>query len=437
MPDPAGSTPDPPDEPTAPDVAALTVAAPEVLADSLQEYMRAWLVRIRSGGSGALPIIAGLVVIVVFFQIEQSTFLTSVNIVNLLVQAAEFILLGVAEIFALLLSEIDLSIGYTAAVGAFIIAELIAPPVNLPWWIAILAGIAVTGGFGALQGTLITRLGLPSFVVTLGGLLFMNGVMLELANIDSSAVGGVIPIDSNSPVYKLVNSNMSPAMSWIVLAVAIAGFAAVSLSRSKRRRSQGLTTPPVGVTIFTIAVTALGGTAVVFVCNLNRGALTPLRGVPWVVPFVLVILVACTWLLARTRLGRYIYAIGANPEGARRAGINVARIRTAGFALCGMTAGIAGLVYESRLGSMSTSVQGGNLVLYAVAAAVIGGTSLFGGRGRPLHALLGGVIIATVFNGLGLMGVSDAVQFISTAIVLIAAVTLDSVVRRRAASGGR
>jgi D-xylose transport system permease protein len=426
---------DPSDAPAVSDE-ELTVAAPEILAGSLQEYMRAWLTRIRNGESGALPIIGGLVVIVIFFQIEQSSFLTSGNIVNLLAQAAEYILFGVAEIFALLLSEIDLSVGYTAAVGAFIIAELIAPPVNLPWWIAILAGLAVTGAFGALQGTLITRLGLPSFVVTLGGLLFMNGVMLELANVDSSAVGGVINIDPNSPVAKLVNSNMSPALGWIALAVAIGLFAFVSLSRAARRRSQGLSAPPIGVTIFTVAITAIGGIVVVVVCNLNRGALTPLRGVPWVVPFVLLILIAWTWLLSRTRLGRYIYAIGANPEGARRAGINVARIRTAGFALCAMTAGIAGLVYESRLGSMSTSVQGGNLVLYAVAAAVIGGTSLFGGRGRPLHALLGGIIIATVFNGLGLMGVSDAVQFIATAIVLIAAVTLDSLVRRRSAAGG-
>jgi D-xylose transport system permease protein len=426
---------DPSDAPAVSDE-ELTVAAPEILAGSLQEYMRAWLTRIRNGESGALPIIGGLVVIVIFFQIEQSSFLTSGNIVNLLAQAAEYILFGVAEIFALLLSEIDLSVGYTAAVGAFIIAELIAPPVNLPWWIAILAGLAVTGAFGALQGTLITRLGLPSFVVTLGGLLFMNGVMLELANVDSSAVGGVINIDPNSPVAKLVNSNMSPALGWIALAVAIGLFAFVSLSRAARRRSQGLSAPPIGVTIFTVVITAIGGIVVVVVCNLNRGALTPLRGVPWVVPFVLLILIAWTWLLSRTRLGRYIYAIGANPEGARRAGINVARIRTAGFALCAMTAGIAGLVYESRLGSMSTSVQGGNLVLYAVAAAVIGGTSLFGGRGRPLHALLGGIIIATVFNGLGLMGVSDAVQFIATAIVLIAAVTLDSLVRRRSAAGG-
>jgi D-xylose transport system permease protein len=424
-----------PDEAGELDTAALTLAAPEVLADSLQEYIRAWLIRIKSGGSGALPIIAGLIALVIFFQIEQSSFLTSVNIVNLLVQAAEFILFGVAEIFALLLSEIDLSVGYTAAVGAFIIAELIAAPVNLPWWIAVLAALAATGAFGVLQGTLITRLGLPSFVVTLGGLLFMNGVMLELANVDKSAVGGVIQIDANSPVAKLVNSNMSPTLSWAVLIVAIAAFAAVSLSRAARRRSQGLSAPPIGITLLTIAITALGGIAVVVVCNLNRGALTTVQGVPWVVPFVVIILVACTWLLTRTRLGRYIYAIGANPEGARRAGINVARIRTAGFAMCAMLAGVAGLVYESRLGSMSTSVQGGNLVLYAVAAAVIGGASLFGGRGRPLHALLGGVIIATVFNGLGLMGVSDAVQFIATAIVLIAAVTLDALVRRRSATG--
>jgi D-xylose transport system permease protein len=433
----AATAPPAPDEAGTVDDAALTLAAPEVLADSLQEYVSAWLTRIRSGGSGALPIVAGLVALVIFFQIEQSTFLTAGNIVNLFVQAAEYILFGVAEIFALLLSEIDLSVGYTAAVAAFIIAELIAPPVNLPWWIAIIGMLAAMGAFGVLQGTLITRLGLPSFVVTLGGLLFMNGVMLELANVDSSAVGGVINIDPNSPIAKLVLSNMSPVLSWIVLAAGLAGFAAVSLSRASRRRSQGLSAPPIGITLLTIAVTAIGGIAVVFICNLNRAnGLTTLQGVPWVVPFVILILVGATWLLGRTRLGRYIYAIGANPEGARRAGINVARIRTAGFALCAMTAGLAGLAYESRLGSISTSIQGGNLVLYAVAAAVIGGTSLFGGRGKPLHALLGGIIIATVFNGLGLMGVSDAVQFISTAIVLIAAVTLDSVVRRRSSAAG-
>ena len=153
---------------------------------------------------------------------------------------------------------------------------------------------------------------------------------------------------------------------------------------------------------------------------------------PWVVPFVALVLLFYTWLLTRTRLGRYIYAIGSNPEAARRAGISVNRIKTIAFVLCSVTAGIAGLIYESNQGSMATDINGGQLVLYAVAAAVIGGTSLFGGRGKPLHALLGGIVIATVFNGLGLMGISAAGQDIATAIVLIVAVTLDSLVRRRA-----
>jgi D-xylose transport system permease protein len=290
------------------------------------------------------------------------------------------------------------------------------------------------GAFGVLQGTLITRLGLPSFVVTLGGLLFMNGVMLELANVDKSAVGGVIQIDPNSPVYKLVNANMSPALSWIVLIVGLVIFAGVTLSAAARRRSRGLSAPPLSITLLGVGVTAIGGIALVVVCNLNRGLLSPLKGVPWVVPVVIAILLIYSWLLSRTRLGRYIYAIGANPEGARRAGINVPRVRTIGFMLCSLTAGLAGLVYESRLGSMATDIDGGTLVLYGVAAAVIGGASLFGGRGKPLHALLGGVVIAAVFNGLGLMGISTAGQDIATAIVLIAAVTLDSLVRQRSAT---
>jgi D-xylose transport system permease protein len=189
--------------------------------------------------------------------------------------------------------------------------------------------------------------------------------------------------------------------------------------------------------LLTIGVTAIGGVVVLLICNANRGLLTPLRGVPWVVPFVIVVLLLSSWLLARTRLGRYIYAIGANPEAARRAGINVARVRTIGFVLCSVTAGLAGLVYESRQGNIATDIDGGNLVLYAVAAAVIGGTSLFGGRGKPLHALLGGIVIAAVFNGLGLMNVSAAVQDMATAVVLIAAVTLDSLVRRRASTNTR
>jgi D-xylose transport system permease protein len=255
--------------------------------------------------------------------------------------------------------------------------------------------------------------------------------MLLLANADSTAVGGVIQIDSNSVIYKVVNSNMSPAVSWIVLIVVLVAFAAFTITGHARRRSQGLSAPPLSITLLTIAITAVGGVALVVICNINRGALTPLRGVPWVVPVVLAILFMWSFILARTKLGRYIYAIGANPEAARRAGINVPIVRTVGFMLCSMTAGIAGILYASRQGSMATNIDGGTLVLYAVAAAVIGGTSLFGGRGKPIHALLGGIVIAAVFNGLGLMGISSAGQDIATAIVLIAAVTLDALVRRR------
>jgi D-xylose transport system permease protein len=409
----------------------LTAVAPELLAGSLTEYFHAWGRRIRNGESGALPILVGLIAIVIFFQLQESTFLTANNLVNLLVQAAVYIMLGAAEIWVLILSEIDLSVGFVAGVAGFIVAELIAAPVNLPWWVAVLAMLCATGLIGILQGSLISRLGLPSFIVTLGGFLGFEGLMLLLANADKTAVGGVIQIDSNSVIYKIVNSNMSPTVSWIVLIVVLVAFAAFTITGHARRRAQGLSAPPLSITLLTIAITAVGGIALVVICNINRGALIPLKGVPWVVPVVLAILFVWSFVLARTRLGRYIYAIGANPEAARRAGINVPIVRTVGFMLCSMTAGIAGILYASRQGSMATNIDGGTLVLYAVAAAVIGGTSLFGGRGKPIHALLGGIVIAAVFNGLGLMGISSAGQDIATAVVLIAAVTLDSLVRRR------
>jgi len=410
---------------------AAGAAAPELLVDSLGEFLQAWWRRIRAGESGVLPILVGLVVIIVIFQSQASKFLSAGNIVNLFVQAAVFVLLGLAEMFALILSEIDLSAGYTAAVGAFVIAELLAPPNNWPWFAAILGGLVATAAIGILQGTLITRLHLPSFVVTLAGLLGLEGVMIFLADVDKTAVGGVIRISQTSVVFKIVNSNLSPLVSWVLLAVLIALFAAVSIPRAARRRARGLSTPPQSITILTIVVTAVAGIAVVVICDVNRGALVPLRGVPWVVPFVLAVVVAWSFLLGKTRLGRYIYAIGANPEAARRAGINVARIRTIAFMLCSITAGLAGLVYESRLGSMATDFDGGTLVLYAVAAAVIGGTSLFGGRGKAIHALLGGIVIAAVYNGLGLIGISAAGQDVATALVLLAAATVDSLVRRR------
>jgi D-xylose transport system permease protein len=409
--------------------------SPELLADSLGDYLRAWRDRIKAGQSGALPILAGLLLIVILFQVQNSKFLSAGNLVNLFVQATVFVLLGLAEIFVLLLSEIDLSAGYVAAVGAFIIAELIAAPYSWPWWAGILAGLAITALIGALQGTLITRLRLPSFIVTLAGLLGWQGVMIWLADRDKTAVGGVITISSSSPVYKLVNGNLSPVASWIILIVVVALYAVVTIFRVSRRRAKGLSAPPMSIAILTVVVSAAAGVALVVICNINRGVLhVSLRGVPYVIPFVLAVVVLWSWLLGKTRLGRYIYAIGASPEAARRAGINVAMIRTVGFLLCSLTAGMAGLVYESRLGSMATDIDGGTLVLYAVASAVIGGASLFGGHGKAVHALLGGVVIAAVANGLGLLGIGAAGEDVVTALVLLAAVTVDSLVRRRSAT---
>jgi D-xylose transport system permease protein len=424
------------DETAAPETEAdLITAAPEVLADSLGDYLGAQWRRIKSGESGALPVVAGLIVIIIFFQIERSKFGSALNLVNLFQQASIYILLGAAQIFALILSEIDLSVGFVLGVGGFVIAELIAPPVNFPWWLGILCGVGVTAAIGYIQGSLITRLHVPSFVVTLAGLLFFEGVVIELANIDKQAVGGVISVSTSSPVFKLVNSNLSVAAGWIGLVVVIAIYAAVSIRRAAHRRAQGLTAPPLSVTLFQIGAASVGGILLVYVCSLNRGLLIPLKGVPYVVPFVGLVLLAYSIFLARTRLGRYMYAIGGNPEAARRAGINVPRVRRLAFVFSAMTAGLAGLVYASTLGSISTGVDGGTYTLYAVAAAVIGGASLFGGRGKPLHALLGGLVIGVVYNGLALMGISAAGQFIATAIVLLVAAAIDALVRRRGSTG--
>lgn len=406
--------------------AAIAALPAEVYANSLSEYFQAWGRRLRNGESGAVPVVAGLIAIIIFFQVEQSEFKSSENLVNLLIQASPFIMFGAAELVALLLSEIDLSIGFSGACAAFIAAEINQGPVNLPWWVGVLAALGFCGAVGYLQGTLITRLGLPSFIVTLAGFLALQGVMLELADVDPTASGGVISLPGASPVYKLASGDtMSPALSWVVLAATVAVFAFFSLRRAAGRRRKNLASAPLGVTLLTIGLVAGGGLIVVLVCNAN----TP-SGVPWVVPFVVVVIMALGFMLQRTRFGRYIYAIGSNPEAARRAGINVGRVRTLAFTVVGALAGLSGLVYASRLGSISTAVDP-NIVLYAVAAAVIGGTSLFGGRGKPFHALLGGLVIAVVYNGLGLMNVSAAATYLVFAAVLIAAVTLDALVRRR------
>jgi len=425
----AGAQPEAPEDAAVHEI-ALT-SAPEVMANSLGEYTRIWLRRVRSGESGALPVIIGLVIIGAYFQISEHAFLSAGNIANLMTQAGFIITFCMAQTFPLLLGEIDLSLGFNAGIGGVVVLWMVAIAHPFPTWAAIVVAIAVTTAIAAIEGLIIVWLRIPSFVVTLAGLLGLNGVLLWLFDQTGNVgLGGVIQ-NHNGFINALVSKNMSPLTGWIVLIAAVVLSAVFMIARDRRRRAHNLVAPPLSVTLLKIGVMAVVGLVLVLVLNHNRGVgLTVLSGVPWVVPIVLGLTVILSVLLGRTKFGRYVYAIGGNAEAARRAGINLRRIRVLAFALCGMMAGVTGILYASFLGSISNDIQGGQYVLYAVAGAVIGGVSLFGGRGRMLGALLGGFVVAVIYNGVDLLGLSAAAQYIWTALVLLAAVTLDAVARR-------
>jgi D-xylose transport system permease protein len=405
-----------------------TLASAELLADSMGEYARIWGRRVRNGESGALPVIAGLIAIVIFFWISSSSFMTLGNLVNVMTQSAFIITLGMAEIFVLLLGDIDLAVGFTAACGAVVALWMMA--LGDPWWAAVLVALAGTAVFGAIQGIITARLRLPSFVVTLAGQLGLSGLLLYLINATGSiGTGGVIRLQNNV-INDIEGGWLSPAATWIVMIVIVALAGLVMLAGDYRRRSGGLVAPPLSVTLLKVAAVVAAGVIVALVANANRGLLIKIAGMPWAVLVVLAILVLWTVLLGRTRFGRYVYAIGGNAEAARRAGVNIVRVRTLAFTLCGLTAGMTGIIYASYLGSISSNVAGGQNVLNAVAAAVIGGTSLYGGRGKMLHAVLGGLVVGVINNGLQLLGMSPAAQLMWTAFVLLAAIIVDRLTRR-------
>jgi ABC-type xylose transport system permease subunit len=291
--------------------AELAVPA-ELVAGSLREYVRTGIARIRAGESGVLPVVAGLILISILFESLDSKFLTAGNLVNLLVQAAVFSLLAMGEVFVLLLGEIDLSIGYVAGLGAVIMADLAGPAHGWPWWSAITAALLATAGIGLVHGLIITLLGLPSFVVTLAGLLFWQGVLLKILG-----SGGTIPINSDV-INNIASANLSPLAGWIVMLVLVALFGGLLWRRDSRRRRAGLVAPPPTVTLVKIGGALAGGVALVLLCNTDRGIFAPIQGVPWVVLLVVGVLVVWTIVLGRTTLGRYFYAIGGNAEAARR-----------------------------------------------------------------------------------------------------------------------
>jgi D-xylose transport system permease protein len=403
-------------------------AAAELIASTTGDYVRIWAKRVSNGESGALPVVVGLIVIVIFFWFKSPAFMTPANLVNLMTQSAFIITLGMAEIFVLLLGDIDLAAGFTAACAAVVSLWMLA--LGDPWWVSVIVGLVAAAAYGALQGTITARLGLPSFVVTLAGQLGLSGLLLFLVNQTGSiGTGGVITL--HDPVINAIEgSQLSASWTWIVMIV-IAVLGALGLFVGDfRRKSSGLVAPPVSITVLKMLGIVAGCLLVAYVADLNRGRTVAIAGMPWAVLVVLAILVVWNLLLGRTRFGRYVYAIGGSAEAARRAGINVSRIRTLAFTMCGLTAGMTGIIYASYLGSISTSVNGGQNVLNAVAAAVIGGTSLFGGRGKMIHAVLGGLVVGVIYNGLELLGLSASAQLMWTALVLLAAVIVDRVTRQ-------
>ena len=386
------------------------------------------LKRFKSGDSGLIPVLIGLVCMVLYFYFKNHVFLSVVNINNLFIQATIFVLLGMGEIWLLLLGEIDLSLGYLAGIAAAMSAILVDVQYHWHWYYALPASVVLIGLLGLLSGVLVVYLKLPSFIVTLAGLLGYEGIMIFI--IDRQNTGGTIAVHGGVLDY-LVNGQLTVIATWILL-IAMVGLASIFMLRSYyNRRKSGLVYRSIYFTIAKIIGMIIGGFLLALVFNTNRGgAFIVQRGMPFAIPIDIAMLLAGTFILTKTKTGRYMYAIGGNKEAARRAGINVNRYRLLAFLFGGLSAGVAGLLYCSELAGASDSIPGGNFVLYAVAAAVIGGTSLVGGRGKMIHAVIGGLLIAIIYNGMALINMSVATQYVAIAVVLLAAVTVDSLARR-------
>ena len=400
----------------------------EVEAPTIKGAVADYWARVKAGDIGSLPAVLGLVVLCLVFGSLSNVFLTPGNFANLITQAAAVIVIAMGLVFVLLLGEIDLSAGYTAGVTGAVLVILITNE-GQPWYVALVASIAVGVFLGFLLGSLVARLGIPSFVVTLAAFLAFQGVLLLLAG-----EGGTIRVEDPT-VLAVQNSNMSPTISWIFFLVVAVAYVLSGLASMNSRRKAGLKTELKKLWIIkTVGLLLITGLAV-FALNLERSNnpdLVSLKGIPYVVPVILLLLVIGTFVLGRTAFGRHIYAVGGNAEAARRAGIDVKRIRITAFMICSGLAAIAGLIFASRQNSISPTTGGSSTLLYAVGAAVIGGTSLFGGKGKMRDAILGGLVVAVIDNGMGLLGYAAGIKFIVTGLVLLISAGVDAISRRGA-----
>jgi D-xylose transport system permease protein len=398
--------------------------------DVFQDYRA----RVRGGEVGALPALAGVIVLAVVFTIlSGKDFTNAYNFANLILQGSAIAVFAMGLVFVLLLGEIDLSAGYTGGVSAAFVGKLMNDH-GFNWVLALLGGIALGAVIGLVIGLLVSRLGVPSFVVTLAFFLALQGVLLLM-----TGAGGTIPY-RDEHVLAIMNNNMPLWLGWTFAVLTVVAFAALGFSRRLQRARAGLPTPTLLVWALksvTFTVVVIAATTYLSRERSRNTFLASLKGVPIVIVIVAGLLVVLTFLLTRTAWGRHVYAVGGNAEAARRAGINVSRVKISCFMMCSALASIGGVLLGSRTNSVNPTTGGTDTLLFAVGAAVIGGTSLFGGKGRVLDALLGASVIAIITNGMTLQGQPQGRVYMITGLVLLLAASVDAVSRRRAASSGR
>jgi len=391
---------------------------------NVKEQISGYLLKIKSGDMGSLPAMLGLVILAILFTAMSPVFLTALNFANLFNQAATLIVLAMGLVFVLVLAEIDLSAGVTAGVSAAIL--VISLHNNVNWILSILIAIVTGVVIGYFIGVIVARVGIPSFVVTLACFLAFQGLQLLIIG-----NGGLYRIE-NSQVLAIQNSNLTLIQGWIFYAVGILLFIYSGFAARRRRSRNNQPNRPMVFLYAKIAFAVVAGAGVVAALNLERSSNKdfPIHGVPIVIPVVIVLFVLGTFVLDRTKFGRHVYAVGGNPEAARRAGIKVTGVKIAVFTICSTTAAISGIISASRVGSVDASM-GRTIVLNGVAAAVVGGVSLFGGKGRLSQAVIGGFVIAIIDNGLGLMGYNSGINLLITGAVLLLAASADAISRKR------
>ena len=416
---------------TTAEVVGQNAPAPED-AQASTGFLKRVTTNLRTGNLGIVPIVVGEIAIVIFFGFKATNFFTAVNFGNIIIQMAGTTMLAYGVVFVLLLGEIDLSIGYVAGIGALVVAELQLPGSGhqLNGLIAIVLAVAVCAVIGAGQGSIVAFVGVPSFVVTLAGYLIWQGVILGRLEVPGSI------IIQDRWINYTANYYFSQEAGWLIAAIITGLYALAVLVPLRTAHGRGAATKnwvKVAAKLAGVAIAAFGTVAI---CNhgtvQGRHLGLPLAGV-----IMVVFLILLTFLAKRTLFGRHVYAVGGNAEAARRAGINVARIRVLVFMISSATAAIGGIMLAAFVNSVALTFPPGTLLLNAIAAAVIGGVSLFGGRGEVRGALLGSLLIATVANGLNTAGYTNGTIYIVTGCILLLAVTLDTIARRLQVRSGR